>query len=234
MKRLFWLITATGLSMGQAHAVANTFFVEPGYNDGADSLTLNDDEIDKAINSLTRSQNKYNKSQSRLNALQMPRHFNAHDLSPIYSEHANVQGTNNQSLAARIASTAAGNRSRSLGRCALYVRKALQAAGYSFTPQPSAYMYANGTLARAGFTKIANGTAPQVGDVVVFERSNKNPHGHIQIFDGKDWVSDFRQPKFSPYSDARGYTTWRDTRGGGNDAINKPKGSIYLAYTNGY
>ncbi|WP_245639998.1 CHAP domain-containing protein [Moraxella oblonga] len=114
-------------------------------------------------------------------------------------------------VAARLASRAAHG--KSIGRCALYVRKALQSAGYNFTPKPSAYQYAHGTLAGAGFTKISNQNyVPQVGDVVVFNRTAKNPHGHIQIYDGRGWVSDFRQPKFSPYSQHNGYTVWRDSR----------------------
>jgi cell wall-associated NlpC family hydrolase len=113
---------------------------------------------------------------------------------------------------------AAANASRvalssSSGYCARYVRKALQLAGYEFTPNPSAYQYASrGTLAQAGFTKISNNTQPQVGDVVVYDRTSRRPHGHIQIFDGNDWVSDFRQNSISPYSGHHNYTTWRDSK----------------------
>lgn len=115
------------------------------------------------------------------------------------------------SVAARIASRTAHG--RSVGRCALYVRKALQSAGYEFTPNPSAYQYAQGTLANAGFTKISSDNyEPQVGDVVVFNRTSSNPHGHIQIYDGSQWVSDYRQSGFSPYSQHNGYTVWRDAR----------------------
>lgn len=119
--------------------------------------------------------------------------------------------TSAPSIAAQIASRSAHSSSR--GRCAAYVRKALQAAGYSFTPQSSAYQYANGTLKSAGFVKInTSNYEPKVGDVAVFNRTSKNPHGHIQIYDGNSWVSDFRQPKFSPYSQHNGYTVWRDAR----------------------
>ncbi len=103
--------------------------------------------------------------------------------------------------------------SRSSGYCARYVRKALQSAGYEFTPNPSAYQYASrGTLASAGFTKISNDMQPQVGDVVVYNRTSSRPHGHIQIFDGSSWVSDFRQNSISPYSGNHTYTTWRDSQ----------------------
>lgn len=102
----------------------------------------------------------------------------------------------------------------STNRCALYVRRALQAAGYKVTPQASAYMYNNGELAKVGFKKIptANYT-PEVGDVVVFNKTPKNPHGHIQVYTGTQWVSDFKQPSMMVYgSNHRGYTIWRDGR----------------------
>lgn len=128
-----------------------------------------------------------------------------------YSTSTTLSSSSAPAVAARAASRAA--RGKSIGRCALYVRKALQSAGYKFTPNPSAYQYAHGTLAGAGFTKINNNNyVPQVGDVVVFNRTSKNPHGHIQIYDGSQWVSDFRQSKFSPYRQHNGYTVWRDTR----------------------
>jgi cell wall-associated NlpC family hydrolase len=118
------------------------------------------------------------------------------------------------SAPARAAARAArAAHARSTGYCARYVRKALQSAGYEFTPNPSAYQYATrGTLAKAGFTKISNDMQPQVGDVVVFDRTSRRPHGHIQIFDGNGWVSDFRQKGISPYSGVHSYTTWRDSQ----------------------
>ncbi|WP_350560051.1 CHAP domain-containing protein [Psychrobacter sp. CAL346-MNA-CIBAN-0220] len=116
--------------------------------------------------------------------------------------------------------------SNSSGYCARYVRKALQSAGYEFTPNPSAYQYATrGTLANAGFSKISNDMPTQVGDVIVYDRSSSRPHGHIQIFDGADWVSDFRQNGISPYSGVHAYTTWRDSQYV-DDASNR---GIYLA-----
>ncbi|WP_298978996.1 CHAP domain-containing protein [uncultured Psychrobacter sp.] len=119
----------------------------------------------------------------------------------------------NSAPARAAASAARAAHARSTGYCARYVRKALQSAGYEFTPNPSAYQYATrGTLAKAGFTKISNDMQPQVGDVVVFDRTSRRPHGHIQIFDGNGWVSDFRQKGISPYSGVHSYTTWRDSQ----------------------
>lgn len=104
--------------------------------------------------------------------------------------------------------------SASASKCALYVRKALQAAGYNVRPQSSAYMYNNGEMVRIGFNKIPKENyQPQVGDVIVFNRTPTNPHGHIQIYSGSQWVSDFKQPRMMIYGDNhRGYTIYRDAR----------------------
>lgn len=132
--------------------------------------------------------------------------------SPAGSYSSRLDSSAPPALAAARAARAA--HSRSTGYCAKYVRRALQSAGYSFTPNASAYQYATrGTLAEAGFTKLSNDNyQPQVGDVAVFNRTSKNPHGHIQIYDGSQWVSDFKQSKFSPYSTHNGYSVWRDAR----------------------
>jgi hypothetical protein len=44
--------------------------------------------------------------------------------------------------------------------------------------------------------------AAQVGDVVVFDKTAQHPYGHIEMYDGHKWVSDFVQNSFSPYRDA--------------------------------
>ena len=103
---------------------------------------------------------------------------------------------------------------KSLGRCARYVRVALEHAGYKLTPQPSAYEYwTNGIMEKMGFQKIAKNTQLQVGDVVVFNRTPKHPHGHIAIWNGAQWVSDFKQNKFfvsTEYSKHNDYQLFRD------------------------
>lgn len=123
----------------------------------------------------------------------------------------------------------------SKGKCARYVANGLEAAGYKFQRQPSAYMYAtNGTLAKMGFTEIDNRTPPQAGDILVFPRSSSTPHGHIQIYDGKVYNSDFKQVGGalkrdwnSPGEKYRGLvpTMWRDLG-------NKPKDTSALDRAN--
>ncbi|MFB6350013.1 hypothetical protein ACFBZI_11330 [Moraxella sp. ZJ142] len=72
-----------------------------------------------------------------------------------------------------------------------------------------------------GFSQInKDGYVAQVGDIVVWNKTPKNPHGHIQIYNGTQWVSDFRQPNFNPYRDkssAGSYTIWRDLSAAGSN-----------------
>ncbi len=208
MKQVFWLLSALGLTFAQLSAAQSAYSNSSTQINYTASIP---DDIDSVINSLIASSSN-TPSQVYLQASNSStlQNFSANFQSPITA----VERLTSNSAPSIAASSASGAAlSRSIGRCAMYVRRALQAAGYSFTPQPSAYQYANGTLASAGFVKLSNDNyAPQVGDVAVFNRTAKNPHGHIQIYDGNQWVSDFRQPKFSPYSQHNGYTVWRDAR----------------------
>jgi len=84
--------------------------------------------------------------------------------------------------------------SSSKGQCAKYVADALiNGGGFSFTRQSSAYMYhTNGILSDIGFKQISKGS-PKKGDVYVEDRTSSHVHGHIAIYDGSNWVSDFIQ-----------------------------------------
>ena len=187
------------------------------YSTNSGAHVYSNDEISQAINNLSaHAKQKEYQLASLTSQLSYERQQQVRSSIPDRSSAPAIAAAN----ASRVAL------SRSSGYCARYVRKALQSAGYEFTPNPSAYQYASrGTLASAGFTKISNGTQPQVGDVVVYNRTSSRPHGHIQIFDGNDWVSDFRQNSISPYSGTYSYTTWRDSQYV-DDASNR---GIYLA-----
>lgn len=39
------------------------------------------------------------------------------------------------------------------------------------------------------------------GDIVVFDAIGKHTSGHVQIYNGSKWISDFEQKKFYPYAD---------------------------------
>lgn len=88
------------------------------------------------------------------------------------------------------------------GKCAQWVRQALQAGG-ARVPQPYPLMAKDWgpTLLRLGFHETAVGNPDTFyflkGDVMVME-----PHkggklaGHIAGYDGKNWISDFVQRDF--------------------------------------
>ena len=102
--------------------------------------------------------------------------------------------------------------SKSQGRCARYVANALQAVGFKFQRQGSAYMYhTNGILSKMGFNIVSNdyrGFRPQIGDICVINRFGTHKHGHICIWDGRNWISDFIQRNASPYKDGAPNGSW--------------------------
>ncbi len=85
--------------------------------------------------------------------------------------------------------------SSSTGWCAKYVADALENAGFSFTRQGSACMYhTNGILNGMGFAlQSGKPNTLKKGDVAVHGCNSSWPHGHIQIYDGSKWYSDFVQ-----------------------------------------
>jgi len=98
---------------------------------------------------------------------------------------------------------------KSIGRCAQYVRLALAAGGITVTPgsAPDAANYMQ-VLPLLGFQFVAiwdsqSGYAAKTGHVAVFGATflwpNPHPYGHIEGYDGSRWVSDFIQRGFIPY-----------------------------------
>ena len=230
MKRVLLILSVLGMGIAQANgAVERTFqpnntlshtitnssvaenygSVKNIYSTNSGAYVSSNDEISQAIENLSaHAKQKEYQLASLTSRLSYERQ---QQVSTTSSSSSILNSNSAPAIAAARASRVA--LSRSSGYCARYVRTALQAAGYEFTPNPSAYQYASlGTLSSAGFTKISNNVQPQVGDVVVFNRTSSRPHGHIQIFDGRDWVSDFRQNSINPYSGNHSYTTWRDSQ----------------------
>jgi hypothetical protein len=103
----------------------------------------------------------------------------------------------------------------STGYCARYVREAIQAGGVDVSrpvppdgmKSPPARIYGP-ALEDAGFAPVASGDqpatyppqeyTPQAGDVAVMQPASHNPDGHMSMYNGKIWVSDFRQRDFWP------------------------------------
>src|SRR4051812_1054787 len=85
----------------------------------------------------------------------------------------------------------------SLGLCARYTREAIEAGGLTLVPrQESAKNYGT-TLLLAGFRWPRNSFI-QSGDVVVISGFKGQSHGHMAMFDGKKWISDFAQRSLYP------------------------------------
>jgi len=95
--------------------------------------------------------------------------------------------------------------SRSSHHCAMYCRLGMQAAGLDTGDRPpsgDAGDYGPFLLRHGAQTVPQDSYVPQVGDVVVFDKTEQHPCGHIEMYDGHHWVSDFMQHSFSPYRDA--------------------------------
>lgn len=80
--------------------------------------------------------------------------------------------------------------SKSIGRCAEYVRRAIEWGGVSLGHTPQAKNMGNALMA-AGFHEIVG--SPQRGDVVVIQPAPGHSDGHAAMYDGQYWVSDFKQ-----------------------------------------
>ena len=107
--------------------------------------------------------------------------------------------------------------SRSSHQCALYCRQGMEAAGLSTEDRPrsgDAGDYGPFLLRHGAYVVSPTSYTPQVGDTVVFDKTAQHPNGHIEMYDGHQWVSDFMQHSFSPYRDAAGtppFTIYRLT-----------------------
>jgi hypothetical protein len=83
---------------------------------------------------------------------------------------------------------------QSLGKCARYVRLALQEGGVVIDPHPELAKDYGPYLERYGFSPVQSGNSvSQPGDVCVIQGFEGHPAGHIVMFDGTKWISDFVQ-----------------------------------------
>lgn len=91
----------------------------------------------------------------------------------------------------------------SLGRCAQYTREAIEHGGIVLERHGSAKDYGR-SLEWVGFKEVA-GHDYLKGDVVVIQGIPGHPHGHMAMFDGEHWVSDFKQRTLYPGESYRAY-----------------------------
>lgn len=82
-------------------------------------------------------------------------------------------------------------RPESTKNCARYVREAIEHGGIALERTRSARDY-GASLIDAGFHEIST-ALPQRGDVVVIQAIDGHPDGHMAMYDGHIWISDFRQ-----------------------------------------
>lgn len=82
----------------------------------------------------------------------------------------------------------------STGNCAKFVADALETGGFVFQRQPSAYLYMNNSiLLKIGYIEINKPNSYEIGDITVTERNSNHIHGHIAMWCGNNWISDFIQ-----------------------------------------
>lgn len=83
--------------------------------------------------------------------------------------------------------------SSSTGNCATFTRQAIEAGGVKMGHTRDARNYGP-LLESGGFRPVGAGETPREGDVVVIQPyAGGRPEGHMAIFDGQTWFSDFRQ-----------------------------------------
>ena len=85
-------------------------------------------------------------------------------------------------------------------RCAAAVRRGLEAGGLDLTGRPNLAKDYGPYLITLGFALVpAAGWTPIAGDIVVFDGNETHPSGHIAMYNGSRWISDFRQVNMVPY-----------------------------------
>jgi len=96
-----------------------------------------------------------------------------------------------------------------VGKCATYVREAIEAGGLHVSRAGSGSGKDFGfRLVLIGFQPVPAGSAYQKGDVAVIDGFTKttaegikkdHTDGHVAMYDGTQWISDFKQSGTSPY-----------------------------------
>ncbi|WP_312903043.1 glycoside hydrolase family 24 protein [Chryseobacterium taichungense] len=83
---------------------------------------------------------------------------------------------------------------KSISACAKYVRIAIEAGGLSTNGRPISAKNYDVFLPKLGVTQISTENyTPKKGDISVIQSIANHPHGHICMYNGSQWVSDFKQ-----------------------------------------
>jgi hypothetical protein len=84
------------------------------------------------------------------------------------------------------------------------VRSGLQAAGLNVEKHPYYAKDYGPFLVHLGFTQIPDDSPPSPGDIMILQ-PGLNPSGHVQVWNGSRWVSDFMQPANRGGYQGKGY-----------------------------
>lgn len=83
---------------------------------------------------------------------------------------------------------------RSVGKCAQYVRLAIREGGCPTYFHPESACDYIQFLPKLGFKEIVTENYySQKGDVIVFSSVKEHEYGHIAMYNGNHWISDFKQ-----------------------------------------
>ncbi len=107
---------------------------------------------------------------------------------------------------------------KSTGYCAKHVRLSLEAGGISTKNHPAAATDYLSFLTKIGFGRISEKVPLQPGDITVLPAGGTHKYGHICMFTGKAWVSDFVQKNMNVYESGWPYVRFRYTGKGGTTA----------------
>lgn len=79
--------------------------------------------------------------------------------------------------------------------CAKYVHDALEAGGIKMTRQPDAITYRNSgvIVSQALYKEISKPSSFKKGDITITEANQYHEFGHIAMWNGTKWISDFIQ-----------------------------------------
>ncbi len=94
---------------------------------------------------------------------------------------------------------------KSQSLCATYTRLAIAAGGINLKLAGDAKNYGD-SLLKAGFFALPQSVVPAKGDVAIIQPyPGGNVSGHMTMFDGKVWYSDFKQRDMYPGPGYRRY-----------------------------
>ena len=135
----------------------------------------------------SQQQNKFNTMNNSMNGSMNTVPSNIKGTVSNWDKEASINNINNSA------------NNNSTGYCARYVSNSLSAGGLNVGRGHAKDMPNN--LINAGFAQLPLNTTPLKGDIVVLNPTGKHSYGHIAIWNGNQWVSDFKQKNINVWSD---------------------------------